>query len=191
MARRVRDPYRVLGVSPDVSDEALRSAYHRLVQIHHPDHNGGSAEAARRFEEIQDAYAQITQVRRRAGTHTAEAPLSDTGDPAIESRLAELEHQVREAHLVRERARRAAAEAAAQTVGRPSDEELGYVTTDDSFSKVLEDARAELSERFADASGHPATRRVSDLLDELAAKLVTEVRRPSGVPRRPPAPPQQ
>ncbi|MGB0093634.1 MAG: J domain-containing protein, partial [Solirubrobacteraceae bacterium] len=59
----VRDPYQTLGVGPTVSDRELRSAYRRLVLLHHPDHNGGSAESARRFEEIQEAYAQVTRLR--------------------------------------------------------------------------------------------------------------------------------
>ena len=57
---------------------------------------------------------------------------------------------------------------------RPTDEELGYVTTDDSFSKILADARTELTERYAHAREHPVVRRVSDLiegLEELAEKL--------------------
>ena len=56
------DPYTVLGVEPGVSDEELRSAYRRLVQLHHPDHNNGSAEAARRFEAVQEAWAEIRRL---------------------------------------------------------------------------------------------------------------------------------
>ncbi|MGZ4313442.1 MAG: hypothetical protein ACXVR1_15185, partial [Solirubrobacteraceae bacterium] len=57
---------------------------------------------------------------------------------------------------------------------RPSDEELGYVTTDDSLSKILDDAASELSERFSEARDSPAGHRVSDLIDELASKLTGE-----------------
>jgi DnaJ like chaperone protein len=35
--RRANDPYRVLGVSPDVDDEALKKAHRRLVAECHPD----------------------------------------------------------------------------------------------------------------------------------------------------------
>src|SRR5256885_11061052 len=51
------DPYATLGLSPSATDAELRAAYRRLVQLHHPDHNGGSAESARRFEAGQGAYA--------------------------------------------------------------------------------------------------------------------------------------
>ena len=169
MARRVRDPYQVLGVRPGVSDEALRSAYRRLVKLHHPDHNGGSPEAGRRFEEVQEAYAQI--VRQREATARPREASSPAQDPEAESRLAELERQVREAQQARERAMRAAAEAAARTERRPSDEELGYVKTDDTLFKLLADARDELAQRFAGAEGHTAKNRAAELLEELAARL--------------------
>ncbi|MGH2872692.1 MAG: J domain-containing protein, partial [Solirubrobacteraceae bacterium] len=58
------DPYLTLGVDPSAGEEELHAAYRRLVQRHHPDHNGGSAESARRFELVQEAYAEVR--RRRA-----------------------------------------------------------------------------------------------------------------------------
>jgi hypothetical protein len=175
MASSQTDPYEMLGVKQGASDAEVRSAYHRLVQLHHPDHNGGSAEAARRFEEVQEAYAQITRLRRVTPQVDHETPRS-TVDPDVESRLADIERQVREAHTARERARRAAQEAAAKAERRPSDEELGYVTTDDTFSKLLADARDELAERFSEGRRHPAAKRVADLIDELASKLAGERR---------------
>src|SRR5437588_1380473 len=100
------DPYKTLGVDPGASDAELRAAYRRLVQLHHPDHNQGSSAAARRFEEVQDAYAQIARLRRMTLHVDQEAPRS-TVDPEVESRLADIERQVREAHAARERARQA------------------------------------------------------------------------------------
>jgi hypothetical protein len=147
------DPYVVLGVRPDASDQEIRSAYRRLVQLHHPDHNHGSAESERRFEEVQDAYARIRQLR--AGGAVPPPPPPPTpppSDPDLDARLKNMERDLREAHLARERARKAAAEAAAaaEQRKRPSDEELGYVKTDDSFSKIFADAGAALSEQLAD-----------------------------------------
>jgi DnaJ domain len=173
MAARSRDPYQTLGVKPDVTDDRLRSAYRELAQLHHPDHNGGSAESTHHFEEIQDAYAQIRELRDAAPV-SGRTPPSDDVDPGVESRIAALQRELREAQLARERARHAAREASAVRPNRPSDEELGYVTTDDSFSKIIADARSELSERFSEAREHPAVRRARDLideLDELTAKL--------------------
>ena len=90
--------------------------------------------------------------------------------------MADIERQVREAHEARERARRAAAEAAARTERRPTDEELGYVRTDDTFSAVMADARSELAARLSEGGSSSATDRVADMLEELAAKLRRESR---------------
>ena len=170
-----RDPYAVLGVSAGASEAELRAVYHRLVQLYHPDHNNGSPESARRFEEVQEAYARIRELRHQAPPAQQPPPKMD---PEVESRLADLERELREAHEARERARRAAAEAAAATRKRPTDAELGYVTTDDTLGKVLADARIEFSDRLADAREHPAGKRLVDLIDELAAKLTGGSRPP-------------
>lgn len=153
MASRA-DPYAVLGVRADASDEEVRSAYRRLVQLHHPDHNHGSAESERRFEEVQEAYAQVRMLRA-TGAPPPPPPRSTppSPDPDLDARLKDMERDLREAHLARERARTAAAEAAAATAPahkRPSDEELGYIKTDDSFSKIFSDAGAALSEQLTD-----------------------------------------
>jgi len=43
MPEPIRDPYQTLGVDAGASDAELHAAYRRMVQLHHPDHNGGSA----------------------------------------------------------------------------------------------------------------------------------------------------
>jgi curved DNA-binding protein CbpA len=145
------------------------------VQLHHPDHNGGSVDAARRFEEVQEAYAQIRAERRRSPTRPS-SPLPPT-DPDLDARLANLERELREkARAAREKAQRAAREATAAraTQGkpkRPSDEELGYIKTDDTIGKILADARDEFSRRFGDAREEPVSHRAADLLEDLAGWL--------------------
>ena len=179
------DPYQTLGVAPSASDAELRAAYRRLVQLHHPDHNGGSPESERRFEEVQEAYAEARRRRAAGGGPAATggpsaAGASATGaDPALDARLAAMEQELKTARAARERAAREARRAADETIRdvremagkRASDEELGYVATDDSFSKILDDAADELSERLSDARESPAGNRVSDLIDELTSKL--------------------
>lgn len=176
------DPYKVLGLSPDASEAQLRATYRRLVQANHPDHNNGSQESARRFEEIQEAYSRIRLLRAERPVADQPPPAAAT-DPDLEARLAGIERQVRDAHAARERARRAAAQAAAAAAADkrkgPTDEELGYVHTDDSFAKILADAEVELSERLSGAREHPVGRRVSDLIDELTGKLRGEQSRGS------------
>ncbi len=53
------DPYQVLGVSPNASDEEVKQAYRRLAKKYHPDRNPGDAEAAKRMQKINAAYEQI------------------------------------------------------------------------------------------------------------------------------------
>ena len=55
----ITDPYKVLGVSPDASDEEIKQAYRNLAKKYHPDRNPGDQEAARKMQEINAAYDQI------------------------------------------------------------------------------------------------------------------------------------
>ncbi len=53
------DPYSVLGLKPDASDEEVKKAYKTLAKRYHPDVAGNSPEAARKMQEINAAYDQI------------------------------------------------------------------------------------------------------------------------------------
>lgn len=55
----IDDPYKVLGVSPDASDEEIKRAYRRLAKKYHPDLNPGDEAAAKKMQEINAAYEQI------------------------------------------------------------------------------------------------------------------------------------
>ena len=53
------DPYQVLGVSHDADAEQIKQAYRQLAKKYHPDLHPGDAEAARRMNEINEAYDLI------------------------------------------------------------------------------------------------------------------------------------
>lgn len=55
----IDDPYQVLGVSPDASDEEIKRAYRRLAKKYHPDLNPGDEKAAKEMQRVNAAYEQI------------------------------------------------------------------------------------------------------------------------------------
>lgn len=60
------DPYSVLGVSRNASDEEIKKAYRKLSRKYHPDaniNNPNKAQAEEKFKEIQQAYDQIMKER--------------------------------------------------------------------------------------------------------------------------------
>jgi hypothetical protein len=169
------NPYDVLGVAPDASDADLRSAYRRLVQRHHPDHNGGSRESAARFAQVQAAYGHVVGMRRGTAVPPPVTPKPGAAqpvDPVAQRRIDDMERELAqaraaEAQAARARAVRAAARQAATpppvAPRRPTDEELGYVTTDDSFAKILADAGDDVADRWERSAKKPFTQRLVDL----------------------------
>lgn len=73
----IGDPYKVLGVSPNASDDEIKRAYRKLAKKYHPDVNPGDAEAARKMQEINAAYEQIKNPEK--ATHSGQSSQSGYG----------------------------------------------------------------------------------------------------------------
>ncbi|MBQ7761020.1 MAG: J domain-containing protein [Clostridia bacterium] len=61
------DPYRILGLSPDCTNEELKNAYRNLAKKYHPDNYASDPElanmAAEKMKEINSAYDEILKIR--------------------------------------------------------------------------------------------------------------------------------
>jgi signal peptidase I len=75
----VRNPYEVLGVSPDASQEEIRDAYWRLVRFHRLE--GETAWTATHLGEIQDAYDLLSDPTRRAELDAANGDTPSAAPP--------------------------------------------------------------------------------------------------------------
>lgn len=65
----MNNPYEVLGVSENASDEEIKAAYRKLAKKYHPDNYADSPladVAEQKMKEINEAYDTINQLRQRA-----------------------------------------------------------------------------------------------------------------------------
>jgi curved DNA-binding protein len=60
-----RDYYEVLGVPKSASQADIKKAFRRLAKQHHPDSNPGDAEAERRFKDLNEAHAVLSDPEKR------------------------------------------------------------------------------------------------------------------------------
>jgi molecular chaperone DnaJ len=81
------DFYRVLGVSRDASDDAIKKAYRKLVFQHHPDRNPDSAQAEAKIRELNAAYEVVGDPEKRRTydrlTWGDEIERDEAADPAV------------------------------------------------------------------------------------------------------------
>lgn len=61
-----RDPYEVLGISKNATEDEIKKAYRKLARDYHPDRNPGDKKAETKFKEIQDAFDILHDKDKRA-----------------------------------------------------------------------------------------------------------------------------
>ena len=61
------DPYKILGVDRNASDDEIKKAYRQMAKKYHPDVNKEPG-AEEKFKQIQNAYDQIMEARKRGDT---------------------------------------------------------------------------------------------------------------------------
>ena len=59
------DPYKVLGVGRDASNDDIKAAYRKLAKTYHPDLNPGNDKVEQRFKEISQAYGVLGDPDKR------------------------------------------------------------------------------------------------------------------------------
>jgi DnaJ-class molecular chaperone len=95
------DPWAVLGLDPGADADALKLAFRRQARRWHPDLNGNDPVAEERFKQVNEAYALLSDPRRRRAWELGDAAAGPaaagrgadpfaTGFPSFESYLEEL-----------------------------------------------------------------------------------------------------
>ncbi|EGN98827.1 hypothetical protein SERLA73DRAFT_181494 [Serpula lacrymans var. lacrymans S7.3] len=60
------DYYKLLGIARGASDDEIKKAYKKMALKWHPDRNGGSEEASKKFKEISEAFEVLSDSNKRA-----------------------------------------------------------------------------------------------------------------------------
>lgn len=77
-----RDYYEVLGVGKNATDKEIKTAYRKLAKKYHPDTAGDSESSKKRFEEIGEAYAILSDAKKRKMYDTYGFAAFENGDPS-------------------------------------------------------------------------------------------------------------
>ncbi len=96
----MKDPYSILGVSRNATDEEIKNAYREMARKYHPDNyadNPLADLAGERMKEINEAYDQIMNSRRHknaggnaySGTGNANSNFPDVRNLVMQGRLEE------------------------------------------------------------------------------------------------------
>ena len=72
----MRDPYKILGLSPDADSAAIKAAYRKLAKELHPDSTNRSEASKARFQEVTAAYNQLKEGAKSSHPQSGRKPNS-------------------------------------------------------------------------------------------------------------------
>jgi DnaJ-class molecular chaperone len=84
------DPYRILGVPRHASGDEIRAAYRRLAKQYHPDINPGQPAAEAHFKRVAEAYAFLSDIRKRGPYDRGEIDAAGAAAPRAWAAYAEM-----------------------------------------------------------------------------------------------------
>jgi molecular chaperone DnaJ len=64
------DPYKILGITQNATDDEVKKAYRNMCRKYHPDKNPGNEAAEEMFKIVQESYEAIMDQRKNGGTYT-------------------------------------------------------------------------------------------------------------------------
>ncbi len=76
----MKDPYEVLGISPDATDDEVKAAYRQMARKYHPDNyadNPLSDLAQQKMQEINEAYDTIIRQRQSGSAYAGGSQYAD------------------------------------------------------------------------------------------------------------------
>lgn len=86
----MKDYYKILNISSSATSDEVKKAFRKLALKYHPDKTNGSTGSSERFSEIQEAYAVLSNSRKRSEYHysryreTARSkPMAETAEDVV------------------------------------------------------------------------------------------------------------